>query len=180
MGEATRHSMKLPGCAGRFRRPGSEHAWRQVSRGQSLVEFAIVLPVFILVVVGVMDFGFMLYARMTVINAARQGAQYGSSLPATDWPSMATLVPTQANDVATGLSGTLTVTVTCLAPTSLASPPIKWNATCSWTDSTLQSGSDAVQVTVAYKYKTFFPLFFGASINLSSTDQMVIYAPPAT
>ena len=45
--------------------------------GQSLVEFAVVLPVFLLVLAGILDFGLGLYSQMTIINASREGARFG-------------------------------------------------------------------------------------------------------
>jgi Flp pilus assembly protein TadG len=46
------------------------------SAGQSLVEFALVLPLLLLLIANVLNFGGMLYAWVTVANAARSGAQY--------------------------------------------------------------------------------------------------------
>jgi Flp pilus assembly protein TadG len=46
-----------------------------VERGQSLVEFALVLPVFILVVVGILDLGRAVYAYNTISNASREAAR---------------------------------------------------------------------------------------------------------
>jgi Flp pilus assembly protein TadG len=43
--------------------------------GQALVEFALVLPVFLLIVFGVFDLGRAVYAYNTVANAAREGAR---------------------------------------------------------------------------------------------------------
>lgn len=48
---------------------------RDRSRGQSLVEFALILPVFVLILVGIFDVGRAIYAYNTVNNAARQGAR---------------------------------------------------------------------------------------------------------
>ena len=48
---------------------------RRASGGQSLVEFALVLPLLILVMVGVFDAGRAIYAYNTVSNAARAGAR---------------------------------------------------------------------------------------------------------
>ena len=45
-------------------------------RGQSLVEFALILPILFLLIVNVINFGGMFYAWVTVANAARAGAQY--------------------------------------------------------------------------------------------------------
>jgi len=43
---------------------------------QSLVEFALVLPLLLLIVLGAMDFGRMFYTKMVLTNAAREGANY--------------------------------------------------------------------------------------------------------
>ncbi len=44
-------------------------------RGQSIVEFALILPVFVLVLVGVFDLGRGIYAFNTISQAAREGAR---------------------------------------------------------------------------------------------------------
>jgi hypothetical protein len=44
-------------------------------RGQALVEFALILPILVLLLVGIFDFGRAIYAYSTVNNAARQGAR---------------------------------------------------------------------------------------------------------
>jgi len=48
---------------------------RQHRRGQALVEFAFVLPILILLLVGIFDFGRAIYAFNTVNNAAREGVR---------------------------------------------------------------------------------------------------------
>jgi len=44
-------------------------------RGQALTEFAIVLPLLLLLLVGILDFGRAVYASHTIGNAARQAAR---------------------------------------------------------------------------------------------------------
>lgn len=44
--------------------------------GQGLVEFALVLPVFLLLTLGVVEMGWLLYNNHTLTNAAREGARY--------------------------------------------------------------------------------------------------------
>jgi hypothetical protein len=46
------------------------------SRGQSLVEFALILPILVLVLVGTLDLGRVVLANDTVSNAAREAARY--------------------------------------------------------------------------------------------------------
>jgi hypothetical protein len=45
------------------------------ARGAELIEFALVLPVLLLIVLGIVDFGFMFQRMEVVTNAAREGAR---------------------------------------------------------------------------------------------------------
>lgn len=47
------------------------------SKGVALVEFAIVLPVLLLILFGIMEFGFMIYDKSIVTNASREAARRG-------------------------------------------------------------------------------------------------------
>lgn len=49
------------------------------SRGQAIVEFAIVLPVLLLLVYGVIETGRLVFMYSTVVNATRQAVRYGST-----------------------------------------------------------------------------------------------------
>jgi Flp pilus assembly protein TadG len=46
-------------------------------RGAELIEFALVLPLLLLVVLGIVDFGFLFQRMEVVTNAAREGARLG-------------------------------------------------------------------------------------------------------
>ena len=50
---------------------------RKREDGQSLVEFALVLPIFLLVLFAIVDFGMAFHAWITVTNSAREGARIG-------------------------------------------------------------------------------------------------------
>ena len=50
---------------------------RRASRGQALVEFAIVAPVFFLLLFGIIDLGRYVYVTNAFGQAAREGARYG-------------------------------------------------------------------------------------------------------
>jgi Flp pilus assembly protein TadG len=45
------------------------------SRGQSLVEFALVLPLFLVLVMGIADLGLAVFSYNSITNAAREGAR---------------------------------------------------------------------------------------------------------
>jgi len=46
------------------------------SRGQALVEFALVLPVFVVLLMSIFDFGRVIWAKNSLESAAREGARY--------------------------------------------------------------------------------------------------------
>lgn len=44
--------------------------------GQSMVEFALILPIFLLILCGIIDFGWLFYNQLSLNNACREGARY--------------------------------------------------------------------------------------------------------
>jgi Flp pilus assembly protein TadG len=58
-------------------RPFSRQAGRQRSRGQTLVEVALVLPVFLVLLMILFDFGRVVYAMNTINQDAREGVRRG-------------------------------------------------------------------------------------------------------
>lgn len=64
-----------------FPRLGRSHGMRS-DGGQSLVEFALALPVLLLLLLGLADFGRAFYYTTIISNAARAGAAYLSQNPA--------------------------------------------------------------------------------------------------
>ena len=68
--------------------------------GQTLVEFALILPVFLFLIVVIFDFGRAVYYYSTIHNAAREGARYGVIHPGTaDYAAIAA----RAEEYAVGL-----------------------------------------------------------------------------
>ena len=146
----------LPSQRGR----GSDHR----RRGQSLVEFTLVLPLFLLLVAGMVDFGMALYSNMTVLNAAREGARLSVTAPGNT-----AAVDSRVRSMASGLNGAdLTVTTTCERPNS--APATTFSA-CT---SPMWQPGDAVVVRTDYIYRMIWPLAIGTQIPMSSTVRMRI------
>lgn len=93
-------------------------------KGQALVEFTIVLPILMLLIMGIFQFGMMLNAYITIGNAAREGARAGiigssdaeiQNLIISTSPSLepenllVSIIPSGTNRIS---GGTLTVNVT--------------------------------------------------------------------
>jgi Flp pilus assembly protein TadG len=116
-----------------------------------MVEFALVIPVFLLILCGIMDFGFVLYSRMTVINAAREGARAATLMAGEGIGAITATATNEAEAAAAGI--TVDTAVSC-------------EGGC--------EGGDSVTVTVSYDHHAFFPFLFGATIPVSSTVQMVM------
>lgn len=53
----------------------------KTARGQSLAGLAIMLPILLIILLGIIDFGRVFYAYVTITNASREGARYGSMHP---------------------------------------------------------------------------------------------------
>ena len=75
----------------------------RADRGQSLVEFALVIPIFLLIVIGLFDVGRAVFAYNTVSNAARAAARVAIVNQDT------TAVEARAREMAPGLDNRLTV-----------------------------------------------------------------------
>jgi hypothetical protein len=131
----------------------TEKRKRRRSRGQSLVELAIVSPVLILMLLIAADFGRAYTAYIAVSSSAREGASFGSrSLD-------------NANDPA------------AMQAAALADNPSIWGSAPSVSASTGTDayGYDYVEVTVDYTFSTLFPIPpIPASVDMSRTARMRI------
>jgi len=138
---------------------------RRRSRGQSLVEFALVFPLFILLVAAMIDFGVGLFSYMTVVNAVRDGARLG----ATNCSVLACTNPVKARVRASsgGLvqSGDITVTCTKAAGGGIACTK---NTLLPPGQDGVKNG-DSITVTAQFTYRLLWPLAFGTQIPLTST-----------
>ena len=63
------------------------------SSGQALVEFALILPILVITVLGVIDFGIVFYNKAMVTNASREGARAGIVFQSTVASGVETYVP---------------------------------------------------------------------------------------
>jgi hypothetical protein len=57
---------------------------KQSLKAQSLVEFALVLPIFLLVVLGIFTFGHLFFTYTQVVAASREAARFGAAVGLTD------------------------------------------------------------------------------------------------
>ena len=65
---------------GRRRRPAAARPERRRAQGQGLVEFAVLVPMFMLLLMGMLEFGLAFSHHQTLQYATREGARAGSAL----------------------------------------------------------------------------------------------------
>lgn len=53
-------------------------------KAQALVEFTLIMPIIIVLILGMIEFGWLLNAKITLNSAAREGARVGAVLLTTD------------------------------------------------------------------------------------------------
>lgn len=136
------------------------------SRGQSLVETALMIPLLLLLILNAVNFGYFLLISLNLTSATRNGVEYaiqGSSTPTNSpLPQEGTLSKSNANTVDAVIAkelgafmnnGTLTVHV-CTTGSSNGSQPI-----CQSSDSDPESanGFSLSRVDITYKFNTLIP-----------------------
>ena len=160
--------MRLP--ASPFRRS------RPRTRGQSMVEFALVTPLLLLIFAGAADFGRAFFAYVAIENAAKEGAFFGSRLPLCDDASGGACA--DPNNVtwrvrtelrAQGIrnpDGTeLTPTVTCLTPAGVPRGNLRDCAS-----------GDTYEVGLVYEFRLLTPILGSiiGDLDLGTASRAVV------
>lgn len=150
--------------------PRRQSRWQRDQRGAVVVEFALIVPMLLLVVFGVLDFGYMLNRSTIVSNASRDGARV-ASLGGTYADILGTITSElSASGIATTSPSTV-IKIDCKKLDGSAC-----NATSSNYDTQVESGGTAL-VTVTYNYSWITPLIsqiFGSTQSLVQPTQMRI------
>ena len=124
-------------------------------RGQSLVETAVVLPILLLLVAAIVDFGRAFDAYIVLTNAAREGARFGSTNPELSEDGVKDLVV--ANVVGSGTN------ITQMTGFTAANVTVEGQV----------EGSEEVKVTVTYQFDMWFGRMIGIpQLTLTKVSEM--------
>lgn len=134
-----------------------------LGRGQALVEFALILPILVLLLVGLFDVGRAVFAYNTVANAAREAAR----LAVVDQTVLTISGLAAQRGVSLGLDPSSDVAVDFLTSALADAAPCN--------GSPVPPGCIA-EVTVSYAYTPATPIIgnFIGSLTLSSTARMPV------
>lgn len=94
-----------------FQQISQRAPWKE-NRGSALLELALVLPIFVLAIVGSAEFGRFEYYSIEATNAARAGAAYAAQGTAFAATSNLSAIQTAAKNDAPDLTSVATMTVT--------------------------------------------------------------------
>ncbi len=126
---------------------------RSGAPGQELVELALLIPLLMLIAFGVLDLGRLFHASITITNAAREGARFGTFDPA-DLTGIVAVTQAEAENSGIDLSSS-TIAVTC-------------------PDGSCGSGL-AVRVTISYPFQLVMGLVFpDPNLTLGGSAEMVV------
>lgn len=134
--------------------------------GQSLVEFAIVVPLLVLVIVGIFELGRAFFAYIAITNAAREGVRMY-----TFTPDKTTV--NQINETVTTEIGS----ATAVDPDNIASI----NISCGIVNNPVNNDTDLdncpseepITVTVTYSHELILEMFFTQPIMLGKSAEMM-------
>ncbi len=136
-------------------------------KGQSLVEFALVLPLFVLILVGIFDIGRAFFAYIAISNAAREGARVE-----TFWPGKATMANvTTSIQAEIGASTVVdwskvsSILIECGNPLSTIT-----------TDAQLKAcpSGQPFKVTLTYTHDLILSFFFSQPLQLVRSAEMMV------
>jgi Flp pilus assembly protein TadG len=139
--------------------------WRPArERGASAVEFALIVPVLLMLVFGIIGFGIIFAQQLALGNSARQAARYG----AVEGPTCAQIITHAQNS----LANTLAMNATAVNVTVLrgSTTPLTWTGGCTDSATEICDGSaatDNVYVRAQYTSTMLVP-FVQPSFNLQT------------
>ena len=127
-------------------------------RGAAAVEFALVLPIFLMVLFGIVDFGYMINRNSIINNAARDAVRV-ATFPGVTEAEVRQAAANTLDDVPGAV-----VVLGCR-------PAKQTDPTCTFADR--KSGNYA-QVTIRYEHEMITPVgaFFPGGFTLNRTSEM--------
>lgn len=123
-------------------------------KGQSLVEFALVMPIFLSLILGMLEFGWIFNGQITLTSAAREGARVAVVY---DTAAAASTPVQTAVQSSSGVSSLRNITAVTTFPTIMETGP---------------DGVNNAKVTVTAKIDPLVGLFVHGPVNLSATAIM--------
>ena len=144
--------------------------------GQALAEFALVLPVIALLLLGTIQFAFILAAQIGVTNAVREAARLASVTTPTSTAGQVALNAPKIYDRFTGANGLLARNVFAFSAANIVTTGTPDTSVCydSFSDTTGAPGVK-VKVEVVYRHPIFIPILqglLGGELRIGAAEEL--------
>lgn len=139
-------------------------------KAQTMVEFALVFPILLLVTYGIIEFGRLVFIYASVTSAAREGARYGAAVGTVgSLPQYANCsgIDTAARGKAL-LTNITSVTVSLLK--GLTSAPVAYTCAQVQANPDIIGSGDRIRVTVVAHYEPWIGFLGLNGFDISSTN----------
>ena len=136
-------------------------------KGQSLLEFAMLLPLFVLLIVGIFELGRAFFAYIAITNAAREGARV-----ITFWPDKVTI--TDVDTAVTDEIGSSPMVTEGNINEILIECGSQYDEVPTQILQTDCPSEEPVRVTVAYNFEFILDIFFTQPLTLRRSAEMMI------
>jgi Flp pilus assembly protein TadG len=166
--------LRLPILRTRSRRSAPTRRARRHGAGQSVVEFALVVPIFLLLLLMAVDFGRLFYSYVQISNAAREAAAFGATAP-TDTAGMQSRAVQEKNSQSQGEPPLDPITTRCANPAGAT-------ITCASAPGGTGAGN-TLTVAVHQPFDFITPLiddFFGNDLRVSASATTAVLGTAAT
>jgi hypothetical protein len=140
---------------------------RQNSSGQGMVEFALVIPIFLALTFGIIEMGWLMFHNHTLSNATREGARYAM---VNGSRSEVSATPAMVENVVRERSGWLNGAIVVNDVTWTPGPPIPGNPNPGARDP-----GGTVTVRTSYAYQPIVGIVIGSDpITLTNQSTVII------
>lgn len=166
--------LRLPTALTRSHHDAPIRRARRRAAGQSVVEFALVVPIFMLVLLMAVDFGRLFYSYVQISNAAREAAAFGATAP-TDTAGMQSRAIQEKSSQSQGEPPLDPITTTCANPAGTSIPCVSAPGGA--------GAGNTLTVAVHQPFNFLTPLindFFGNNLRVSAAATTAVLGTAAS
>jgi Flp pilus assembly protein TadG len=139
---------------------------RQHTAGQSMVEFALILPLMVLIVLGIFELGRAFFAYIAISNAAREGVRmYTFNPETTTYEKIQQTVRDEIGNSTVVDAGRTSIAVDCGVSFTIHVTSTAVLATC--------PTEEPVRVTVTYAHNLILGMLFSQPITIGRSAEMM-------
>lgn len=147
--------------------------WRERPPGQSMVEFALLIPFLTVMLFGIIEVSIILGIYVGLTNSAREAARAASIYQESSAVTSASEITAMDGRRQLSVSSVITETLSPMIDTSLLTTTVTYTPTVPLATNMYRS-NDTVNVRLTYTHRPFFNMLGARQITLQATSSMRI------